>query len=105
MLQDDEVTSNDFNVKALQSGEISRYMGFNFLETQLLDNGVLAADVTTCFCWARSGIKLAIGIEPRGRVSERPDKNYSTQVYYEMDIGATRMEEAKVVQIACDESP
>ncbi len=31
------------------------------------------------------------------------DKSYSTQVYYAMSIGATRMEEEKVVQIACDE--
>ena len=38
------------------------------------------------------------------RIGERADKNYSTQVYAEMDIGATRMEEACCVEIKCLES-
>jgi hypothetical protein len=38
------------------------------------------------------------------RIDERSDKGYATQVYYCMSIGATRMEEEKVVQIDCDES-
>ena len=38
------------------------------------------------------------------RISERDDKSYSTQVYYCMSVGATRMEEEKVVQIPCHEA-
>jgi hypothetical protein len=49
------------------------------------------------------GIKLAIGKEPSARIDERADKSYATQVYYCMSVGATRMEEAKVVEIICDE--
>jgi len=37
-------------------------------------------------------------------VDERSDKSYSTQVYYCMTVGATRMEESKVVSVAYDES-
>lgn len=103
LLQDDEVTSNDFNVKALMSGEVVRFLGFTFLNTQLLANS--STDITTVLVWARSGIKLGIGREPVGKIDVRPDKSYSVQVYYAMDIGSTRMEEEKVVDVQCDESP
>jgi hypothetical protein len=48
-------------------------------------------------------VKLAIGKEPTARIEERSDKSYSTQVYYCSSFGSTRMEEEKVVQIACNE--
>lgn len=38
------------------------------------------------------------------RIEERPDKSFSTYVYYCMTIGATRLEEEKVVKIEVDES-
>ena len=37
------------------------------------------------------------------KISERGDKNYSTQVYAEMDLGAVRMEDEKVLQLQCKE--
>ena len=60
-------------------------------------------DDRLCFAFTEDAIKLAIGKDVTAKISERADKSYSTQVYYAMDIGATRMEEEKVVQIPCDE--
>jgi hypothetical protein len=56
-----------------------------------------------CFGFTEDAVKLAIGKDITAKISERSDKSYSTQVYYAMDIGATRMEEEKVVQIPCHE--
>ena len=50
-----------------------------------------------------SGIRLGIGQDITARITERADKSFSTYVYYSMDIGATRLEEVKVVEILCDE--
>ena len=36
------------------------------------------------------------------RICERDDKNYATQVFLSMTIGATRVEDEKVVEIACN---
>ena len=47
---------------------------------------------------------MAIGKDVMARIDPRADKSYSTQVYYCATFGATRMEEEKVVSIACDES-
>jgi hypothetical protein len=42
--------------------------------------------------------------EIEGRVDERADKNYAWQVYMRMCLGSTRLEEARIVQIACVEA-
>ena len=102
LLNTTSVTSSDFNtVKALVQGEIDTFLGFQFhMSTRLAKSG----NIRTCFAWAQDGIKLAVGKDVMARIDERADKSYSTQVYYCATFGATRMEEAKVVQIDCDES-
>lgn len=88
-------------VKALVAGEVNNFLGFEFVRTQLLS---VSSNVATCFGWVESALLLAVGQDARGRVSERADKNYSTQVFMDMSIGSTRMQEALVVSVACDES-
>jgi len=102
LLNTTSVTSSDFNtVKALVQGEVNTFMGFQFhMSTRLGKSG----NIRTCFAWAEDGVKLAVGKDVQSRIDERADKSYSTQVYYCATFGATRMEEAKVVQIDCDES-
>lgn len=102
LLDDPEVTSADYNtVRALVKGELDTYVGFKFITTNRLP--VDGSNDRRVFAWAMDGIKLAVGKEPTARIDERADKSYATQVYYCMSIGATRMEEAKVVEILCDE--
>ena len=100
-----QVTSSDFaTVKALSTGEVDSFMGFKFLvSTRLAHN--TSTDVRTCFAYAVDGITLAVAKDLTVRIDERPDKGYAVQVYACMSIGATRMEEEKVVEISCDESP
>lgn len=96
------VTSSDFNtVKALVRGEIDTYLGFKFIVSNRL---AIASNIRTCFAWAQDGIKVGMGADLTSRIDERADKAYSTQVFCTQTFGAVRMEEAKVVQIDCDES-
>ena len=100
-----QVSSADYAaIKALVDGEVNYFMGMEFIKTELLTLTV-ATDVRTCFAYAKTGILRSMGQEMRGRVSERDDKNYATQVYMNMSVGATRMQEKCVVEVACDESP
>lgn len=109
LLADTTVTSSDFNtIKALVQGELDTFMGFKFIMTNRLttaDDGAEADQIRNCFAWAEDGITLGLGKDVSARIDERADKSYATQVYYCMSLGAVRMEEAKVVQIDCDESP
>jgi len=110
LLQLEKATSADYtSVKALLNGEINTYMGFTFIINNRVGSGSTyqgdAGDSTSttdhCICWVRSGVELGIGADIKARISERPDKAYSTYVYYAMSIGCTRLEEEKVVQIDC----
>ena len=99
-----QVTSSDFNtVKALVSGDVDTFMGFRFVMTNRLS--IDSNDIRKCFAWAEDGLTLGIGKDISARIDERADKGYATQVYYCMSIGSTRMEENKVCQIFCDETP
>ena len=98
LLNNTTVTSSDFNtIKALVQGEIDSFMGFKFhVSNRLVDNG---AANTQCIAFAEDGILLGVGKDVTARIDERADKSYATQVYYCQTIGATRMEEAKVVSV------
>lgn len=100
-----QTTSSDYAaVKALVDGEISYFMGFEFLQTELmpLDAGT---DIRTCCAYAKSGICFGVAEDTIVRSDERADLSYTNQIYVEASFGATRMEEEKVVAIYCDESP
>ena len=102
LLNNTTVTSSDYNtVKALAMGEINTFVGFNFIVSNRL--GTDSNSDRQVIAFASDGIKCAIGKEPAARIDERADKSYATQVYYCQSVGATRMEESKVVEIACSE--
>jgi len=120
LLSETEVTSSDFNtVRALVMGEINTFLGFEFVMTERLDTQVdaLSANTTTgvvgsgssvvgqrrCIFWAQDGLLMATADDVQAEIERRADKSYSTQVYVSMGIGATRMEEKKVVIGLCAE--
>jgi hypothetical protein len=101
LLNNTTVTSSDFNtVKALAQGEINSFVGFEFIVTNRLTSDGTSRQV---IAWAQDGFTLGVGKDMSSRIDERADKSYSTQVYCSMSIGGTRMEEEKVVEIACNE--
>ena len=99
-----EVTSSDYAVvKALATGTINSFLGFEFIMSTRLNKDATYTTDRLVFAFTEDAIKLAMGKDVSAKISERADKSYSTQVYYSMDLGATRMEEEKVVQIPCNE--
>ncbi len=120
LLAQTEVSSSDYNtVKALVQGEVDTYMGFKFIEIERLNlttstvasattgavgSGTSVVGSRACIAWAGDGLLLSTGMDYQSKISERDDKGYSTQVYGRMSIGATRMEEVKVVEIICSEA-
>lgn len=100
LLKDARISSFDYNaIKPLVDGKIGRAAGFNLISTERI--GVDGSSNSKVLFWAKSGMKLGLGRDIQGKITERPDKNYATQVFSAMSIGATRMEEARVGYIAC----
>jgi hypothetical protein len=100
LLNTTQTTSSDYNnVKALVEGKIDKFMGFTFKHSELLQfdsSGNQRVPV-----WVKSGILLAMSKDVSTEIDRLPGKSYATQVYASMSLGATRMEEAKVLEIKC----
>jgi hypothetical protein len=100
LLATTQVTSSDFNqVQALVAGKIDTFLGFKFVRSELLP--VDSNSYRRVIAFAKGGIGLGIGRDLVTNITPRPDKNYATQVHSAMTLGATRLEEAKVVEIKC----
>jgi len=96
-----EIKSADYNsVKALVMGQIDTFLGFKFITTNRLAANA-TADGHLALAYQRRGLVLAIGEDVKTEIGPRADKSYSTQVYVSMDLGATRIEDACVVEIDC----
>jgi hypothetical protein len=103
LLNTTEVASADFNtVKALANGDMNTFAGFEWIQTERL--GTSAANIRQCPFWIQDGMLLAVGMEPKGRIAERPDKNHSTQVFYTARFGAVRMRHKAVIEVQADEN-
>lgn len=101
LLAEAQVVSTDFNDKpVLVEGRITRFLGFNFLHTELLTQNGSSQDLIPCY--AKSGVYLGIWKDMVTDVAQRKDlTGLPWQIYLMMSAGATRLEEKKVVQITC----
>lgn len=102
LLRTTEVTSSDYAaVKALVAGEVNTFLGFTFTRTQLLAKD--SNNVRTCLAFPRSGIIVGEADERTTKIDQRPDLNYTWQVWTQGTFGAARTWLQKVVSVACDE--
>jgi hypothetical protein len=102
LLNISEIKDADFNtVRALVRGEVDTFLGFKFIICNRLATNGAGHRINPM--WVRSGLLLAMGRDINTQITQRADKSYANQVYASMSIGATRMEEAKVVQILVTE--
>ena len=98
LLQITDVTSADFNtVKALVNGQIDQYLGFTWLKSERLETSTTgAATARHLPFWVKKSVQLAVSQNATAFMDVLPQKRHSTQVRYEMDAGAVRMDEKGV---------
>jgi hypothetical protein len=97
-----QVTSADYaSVKALVHGEISSFLGFNFVRSERL---TIASSKRKCIAFQKKGLGLAIGKDMMTQVDTRPDKSYGWQVYMAWSMQSTRVEEVRVVEVQAHEA-
>ena len=102
LLNTTEIKSADYNsVKALVQGELDSFLGCKVIRSERLAGGATARKA---LLFTKSGIGLAIGKDITSRVTEESTLHFAKQIYFSMSLGASRLEEDKVVEIACNES-
>jgi len=101
LLGETKLTSSDYQMlNSLQSGKMIMALGFNIFLSNLLTldtNGDRA-----CIAFTRGACQVGIGKDIQVRVDERPGKRYNTQIYLAIGLGAVRLEDERVVEIACN---
>lgn len=89
-----EATSADYaSVKALIRGEIDTWMGFKWIMSTRIPSGNVGV------AYQKYGLCMAMADAPMVRTDERSDLSYSWQVYYELNMGAVRLEEDRCVVV------
>lgn len=102
LLKEVQITSRDFNggQPVLANGKIQSFMGANFVVTERLD---ISSGNRLIPFWVATGMHMGMWNDINAQVSQRADKSYAYQVYLAQTIGATRLQDGKVIQILCDD--
>lgn len=104
LLATTEATLKEFGVAKddlapLREGKIARILGFDLIHSErLLLDGNGYARVPA---YRKSALGLGIAQDIEGQVAQRADKRFSWYCYSSMSIGASRLEEPKLVEIKC----
>jgi len=103
LLATTEVTSSDYNsVKTLVSGEVDTFLGMKFVLTNQLE--VDGSDARLAYAYVPSAVELAIAREFEMTADRLPDYNNAVGFNAQLAMGAARLEEKKIIQVACTEA-
>ncbi len=102
VLNDSTLTSADFlAVRMLQEGTLKgTWMGFNWIPTERCPK---VSSTRYLYAYAKSGVALGIGANIQAEIGKDPTKGFNYRIYARQSIGSVRVEEEKVVEIACNE--
>lgn len=93
-----EVTSGDYqNAKALATGILPNYMGFDWV----VSNRLLApaAGQIDCLAFTRRALGLVVNKDITSKVAEDPSLSFAWRLYAMMTMGAVRVEDEHIVRI------
>lgn len=103
LLNEIQVVSTDFNDKPiLTEGRVTRFLGINFIISERMTTATDDAAGTSrqIPMWAKSGMHLGTWNDMQTDITERKDlSGMPWQAYLAMSMGATRLEEKKIVRI------
>lgn len=106
LLAEVQVIDGDYNggKPVLEEGRISRFLGINFIHTELLLTGTddLSSTSNLIPMWAKSGMYLGLWNDIQTDVSQRKDiQGLPYQAYAKGTFGAARLDEKRVIKIWC----
>lgn len=103
LLSDRFVTSADYNtLKPLYDGNIVRYMGFTIIMCNRTFTDTNSYDKVPF--WTKDGMAFGVSKDVSTTIDRMPSKNNSTQIYVDMMVGSTRLEEKRVGYIECHQT-
>lgn len=104
LLAEAQVISTDFNDKPVMvEGKVTRFLGINIVHCERLN--VDGSSYRRVPVFAKSGMHLGIWKDQINDLSQRKDiTSLPWQSYIQMSMGATRLEENKIIELKCSEA-
>lgn len=104
LLAEAQVVDLDFTDRpVLVEGKITRFLGMDFVHTELLQTGTddqAGTGTTMCPVWAKSGMYIGLWEDMMTDVTQRKDlQGLPYQVYAMGSFGSARLDEKRVVKI------
>lgn len=100
LLGETQVQSADYNsIKPLVDGEVTRFMGFDFIPLEQIIPTTTGGTIRQLPVWVMSGMAFGDWQSLQIIINNRPDKNNIKQIHGSMSLGATRLEEGKVLDL------
>lgn len=104
LLTEAKATSSDYigDITALRDGKITHWMGFDWVRSEQLP--VNGSSHRRCFAMATNGVGLFSELEPRINIGKDPSASFVERMMLDQNMGATRLEDVRVVEVPCAES-
>lgn len=103
LLNEIQIISSDFNGgdrPVLKDGKVDSFLGFQFIQCELIETVLAGTNEVTLPAWTKSGMHLGMWNELTTDISQRKDlQGLPWQAYLYMTCGATRLQENKVYAI------
>jgi hypothetical protein len=101
LLQTTEYTNTLYSqVQALVHGDAHTFLGFEMIRSELLPLDVATGKIRRCLAYQRDSAAIATG-EKKSFMDIRADISHALQVRSTAVVGATRLQEAGVVEVDC----
>lgn len=112
LLNEIQVINLDYNTRpVLVDGKVQEFMGFRFKIVEwasapdyplINSTGNMVSGTSDLIpCWAQSGMHFGDWNMLETDIGPRRDKRNAQQIYVTQTVGASRVQEKKIVQIAC----
>lgn len=103
LLNEIQINSRDFKngeAPVLMSGRVTEFLGFQFIQSELIESTLAGTNEVTLPVWVKSGMHFGTWNDITTDVSQRKDlRGMPWQAYVYGTFGATRLEENKVYAI------
>lgn len=102
LMQIQKATSADYqNIKALTSGQINTFYGFEIAKYEVTDGAGTPGDPRILVTFNKDAIGMSLCADVETRVAELPEDHFDKMIHTSMSVGATRLEDSGVVLIEC----
>lgn len=102
LMQDEKIINRDYSMGAvLDKGIVGKWNNINFIRSERL--GLDTNSKRQVLLYTENALGFGMARDITMKVGENAERSFTKTLYLKLDVGATRIEDEKIVEIACTE--